>query len=177
MGEEWAVIAGGAHGERDKRPAAVDKKLTAQLRNQRDRKAEDGGDLPWLGQLLDQPERYARLARAAREDDPPSGRSRAALRMGFQGGNGDPHSFPLHAIPRLFGSSVGVRFAMGTALKRALLAADMPLPPRFVDHPMKGQYSDCRDCHLRPDPVLVYRKQDVDILELIRIGTHAQLAI
>ena len=35
-----------------------------------------------------------------------------------------------------------------------------------------------RDCHLRPDPVLVYRKGEVDLLELlIRIGTHAQLAI
>ena len=42
---------------------------------------------------------------------------------------------------------------------------------------MKGKYSDCRDCHLRPDLVLVYRKRDEDILELIRIGTHAQLAI
>ena len=42
---------------------------------------------------------------------------------------------------------------------------------------MKGQYSDCRDCHLRPDLVLVYRKRNADILELIRIGTHAHLAI
>ena len=58
-----------------------------------------------------------------------------------------------------------------------LLVADVPLPSRYVDHPMKGQYGDCRDCHLRPDLVLVYRKRDDDILELIRIGTHAQLAI
>lgn len=58
-----------------------------------------------------------------------------------------------------------------------LLATDLPLPPRYVDHPMKGRYSDCRDCHLRPDLVLVYRKPDADVLELIRIGTHAQLAI
>lgn len=58
-----------------------------------------------------------------------------------------------------------------------LLAADVPLPSRYVDHPMKGPYSDCRDCHLRPDLVLVYRKRDADILELIRIGTHAHLAI
>ena len=58
-----------------------------------------------------------------------------------------------------------------------LLAADVPLPPRYVDHPMKGQYNDCRDCHLRPDLVLVYRKRDPDVPELIRIGTHAQLAI
>ncbi len=32
-----------------------------------------------------------------------------------------------------------------------LLVADVPLPTRYVDHPMKGQYVDCRDCHLRPD--------------------------
>ena len=42
---------------------------------------------------------------------------------------------------------------------------------------MKGQYSDCRDCHLRPDLVLVYRKREASILELIRIRTHAHLAI
>ena len=58
-----------------------------------------------------------------------------------------------------------------------LLAADAPLPVRFVDHQMKGQFKDCRDCHLRPDLVLVYRKLDSDVLELVRIGSHAQLAI
>ena len=58
-----------------------------------------------------------------------------------------------------------------------LLAIDAPLPSRYVDHPMKGKYADCRDCHLRPDLVLVYRKRGAEVLELIRIGTHAQLAI
>ena len=58
-----------------------------------------------------------------------------------------------------------------------LLAVDAPLPSRYVDHPMKGQYADCRDCHLRPDLVLVYRKRDADVLELSGIGTHVQLAI
>ena len=59
----------------------------------------------------------------------------------------------------------------------ALLAADAPLPVRYVDHQMKGQFQDCRDCHLRPDLLLVYRKLDSDVLELVRIGSHAQLAI
>ena len=27
-----------------------------------------------------------------------------------------------------------------------LLVADVPLPFRYVDHPMKGRYNDCRDC-------------------------------
>ena len=42
---------------------------------------------------------------------------------------------------------------------------------------MKVRYADCRDCHLRPDLVLAYRKRNADVLELIRIGTHARLAI
>jgi mRNA interferase YafQ len=40
----------------------------------------------------------------------------------------------------------------------ALLAADKPLPERFRDHALVGQWKDCRDCHLRPDLVLIYRK-------------------
>ena len=58
-----------------------------------------------------------------------------------------------------------------------LLVADAPLPARYVDHPMKGRYADCRDCHLRPDLVLVYRKCGSDALELVRIGSHAQLGL
>ena len=58
-----------------------------------------------------------------------------------------------------------------------LLVADTPLPDRYVDHPMKGRYADCRDCHLRPDLVLVYRKHGSDALELVRIGSHAQLGL
>lgn len=58
-----------------------------------------------------------------------------------------------------------------------LLAVDAPLPTRYVDHPMKGAFSDCRDCHLRPDLVLVYRKVGSGVLELVRIGSHAQLGM
>ena len=68
---------------------------------------------------------------------------------------------------------------LDTTLQEALelLASDVPLPSRYVDHPMKGKFSDCRDCHLRSDLVLIYRKPDSDTLELVRIGSHAQLAI
>ena len=48
---------------------------------------------------------------------------------------------------------------------------DTDAASRYVDHPMKGEYNDCRECHLRPDLVLVYRKLDPNVLELIRIGT------
>ena len=58
-----------------------------------------------------------------------------------------------------------------------MLAADTRLPPRFHDHPMKGEFKDCRDCHLRGDLVLIYRKPGDDVLELVRVGSHATLEL
>lgn len=59
----------------------------------------------------------------------------------------------------------------------ALLATDSPLPERYQDHPLHGQWSDCRDCHLYPDVVLIYRKPDKQSLDLVRLGSHSQLEI
>lgn len=58
-----------------------------------------------------------------------------------------------------------------------MLVADASLPARYVDHAMKGEFNDCRDCHLRSDMVLVYRKRGLDVLELVRIGSHTQLGL
>ena len=41
-----------------------------------------------------------------------------------------------------------------------LLAADEQLPRRNVDHPLSGDWADHRDCHIRPDLILIYRKPD-----------------
>ncbi len=32
-----------------------------------------------------------------------------------------------------------------------------------------------RDCHLRPDLVLIYRKVDEETLQLVRLGSHSEL--
>lgn len=39
-----------------------------------------------------------------------------------------------------------------------MLAADLPLPASKRDHPLGSEWSDHRDCHIRPDLVLIYRK-------------------
>jgi mRNA interferase YafQ len=57
----------------------------------------------------------------------------------------------------------------------ALLATDDPLPKRHNDHPLSGNWKDHRDCHIRPDLVLIYRKPDPDTLELVRLGSHSEL--
>lgn len=56
-----------------------------------------------------------------------------------------------------------------------LLAADKPLPRRNFDHPLQGEWNDCRDCHIRPDLILIYRKVGKDQLDLVRLGSHSEL--
>lgn len=58
-----------------------------------------------------------------------------------------------------------------------MLAADTPLPRRNLDHPLTGEWSDHRDCHIRPDLVLIYRKRGNDTLVLVRIGSHSELGL
>jgi mRNA interferase YafQ len=42
---------------------------------------------------------------------------------------------------------------------------------------MKGKWKGFRDCHIKHDPVLIYRRQGKDTLELVRLGSHAELGI
>lgn len=56
------------------------------------------------------------------------------------------------------------------------LAAQLPLPDRNRDHALTGDYIGFRECHIRPDWLLVYRVDGEDLLLfLFRTGTHADL--
>jgi mRNA interferase YafQ len=57
------------------------------------------------------------------------------------------------------------------------LAANQELSERLHDHPLVGEWRDHRDCHIRPDLVLIYRKPDDDTLELVRLGSHSELGL
>ena len=53
---------------------------------------------------------------------------------------------------------------------------DIPLPEKYNDHALKGTYVGYRECHIRPDWLLVYKKAKKDlILMLVRTSTHSQL--
>lgn len=56
----------------------------------------------------------------------------------------------------------------------ALLIAGTPLPKRYKDHPLKGDWSGFRDAHIEPDWLLIYRVQGEE-LQLARTGMHADL--
>ncbi len=52
------------------------------------------------------------------------------------------------------------------------------LPEKYKDHPLKNskEYLDCRELHIEPDWLLVYKYYDNQvILYLMRTGTHSDL--
>ena len=56
------------------------------------------------------------------------------------------------------------------------LARDEVLEPRFFDHQLKGNESEFRECHIKPDLLLKYKKNDVFfILIAVRLGSHSQI--
>lgn len=72
-----------------------------------------------------------------------------------------------------------------TALKRGykiedfkyvldILVNGQELSPKFKDHELTGNMKGYRECHIKPDWLLVYDIED-DILTLYRTGTHSDI--
>jgi mRNA interferase YafQ len=57
------------------------------------------------------------------------------------------------------------------------LANDQALDSRYRDHGLVGNWKDHRDCHIKPDLILIYRLQEVETLQLVRLGSHSELGI
>ena len=52
-----------------------------------------------------------------------------------------------------------------------LLLAEAPLPERYRDHPLRGNWKGYRDAHIEADWLLIYRVL-ADELHLVRTGSH-----
>ena len=63
------------------------------------------------------------------------------------------------------------------ALVVTALANDSSLAPHHHDHALSGLWADFRDCHLRPDLILIYEKDGPHVLRLVRLGSHAELGL
>ncbi len=75
------------------------------------------------------------------------------------------------------------QLAMKRGMKLALLetvitelANGVPLPEKYSDHALSGNWAGHRECHILPDWLLIYRLDDeVLVLTLTRTGTHSDL--
>ncbi len=56
-----------------------------------------------------------------------------------------------------------------------LLIDDKVLPEKHRDHGLGGYWKSYRECHLKPDLLLIYKKPDDKTLRLVRMGSHSEL--
>ena len=57
----------------------------------------------------------------------------------------------------------------------ALLLEDKSLPDNNYDHPLSSDWKGYRECHVKPDLLLIYKKPDANTLRLARLGSHSEL--
>lgn len=55
------------------------------------------------------------------------------------------------------------------------LITDEPLNEKYRDHNLAGNWQSYRECHIRPDLLLIYKKTDDNTLRLARLGSHSEL--
>lgn len=69
------------------------------------------------------------------------------------------------------------RHDLGVLLTDVLgrLVQDLPLPESLRDHTLTGNWAGYRECHMKPDLLLIYSKPDADTLRLARLGSHNEL--
>lgn len=55
-----------------------------------------------------------------------------------------------------------------------LLQEEKPLPEKYCNHKLSGDYRDHWECHIEGDWLLIYLRIS-NIIRLVRTGTHADL--
>lgn len=57
-----------------------------------------------------------------------------------------------------------------------LLEKDGKLPGKYKPHVLSGNYNDCWECHIKPDWLLIWTKNEtIKLITLYRTGTHSDL--
>ncbi len=54
------------------------------------------------------------------------------------------------------------------------LLNDTRLDDKYFDHSLKGEYTGVRECHLKPDLLLIYLIEK-ETLKFVDIGSHSEL--
>ena len=76
-------------------------------------------------------------------------------------------------VKRLTRRGYDIEILKGIVLQ---LADGKTLPPKNEDHPLKGKWAKYRECHVKPDWLLVYKVDNGTLtLVLSRTGTHSDV--
>lgn len=69
------------------------------------------------------------------------------------------------------------RVTLDSSLRSVLVAlvTDKPLDAKYRDHDLSGDWAGYRECHVKPNLLLIYRKSDANTLRLARLGSHSEL--
>ncbi len=54
------------------------------------------------------------------------------------------------------------------------LANGLALPSQYRDHALTNNWKGFRDCHIKPDLVLIYAKED-NVVQLVRLASHSEI--
>ena len=54
------------------------------------------------------------------------------------------------------------------------LINDHEIPSKYRDHALSGEWSGFRECHIKPDLLLIYETGE-DSIQLVRLGSHSEL--
>lgn len=54
------------------------------------------------------------------------------------------------------------------------LEREVELPQKYQDHKLQGNFINCKECHIEPDWLLIYRLTENSVI-FERTGTHSDL--
>ncbi len=54
------------------------------------------------------------------------------------------------------------------------LEQEIALDAKYKDHELSGNWSKFRECHIKPDLLLIYKTTEIE-LQLARLGSHSEL--
>ena len=56
-----------------------------------------------------------------------------------------------------------------------MLKQEIPLPDKYQQHTLQGNYTNCYECHIEGDFLLIWIDETTDTIALVRLGSHSEL--
>lgn len=56
-----------------------------------------------------------------------------------------------------------------------MLRDEIPIPPEYSPHMLKGDYKGCMECHVEGDFLLIWIDETENQIGVLRLGSHSEL--